>query len=119
MVLPPNWRSPTYADNFADHDFADFAQEFLRRNPDYQEDYQAADKAPPSPDEPAVRDAVALKWGLVFRLRSRSRSPRRTGSLAPRCEPRSSHPGTGIRCVVVPGSAVRPSSCRRDLASAA
>lgn len=35
-----SWRLPTAAFQYADHDYADFAQEFLRRNQDYQRDYQ-------------------------------------------------------------------------------
>ena len=34
------WRSPTAGETYGGHDLADFAQEFLRRDPDYRDDYQ-------------------------------------------------------------------------------
>ena len=36
MEEKPDWRSESYAKAFEAHDRADFAQEFLRRNPDYR-----------------------------------------------------------------------------------
>ena len=35
-----DWRSPDFPKIFELYDRADFAQEFLRRNHDYQRDYQ-------------------------------------------------------------------------------
>lgn len=39
-----SWRSPTAAGHYAGHDLADFAQEFLRRNPDYQHDFAGTEE---------------------------------------------------------------------------
>ena len=47
MEEKPDWRSESYAKAFEAHDRADFAQEFLRRNPDYRAQYaRAIDAAP-------------------------------------------------------------------------
>jgi hypothetical protein len=57
--------------DFTQHDYPDFAQEFLRRNADYRRDYRriahrvAAGRMSGRDASQAVR-----KWGLVFRLRS-------------------------------------------------
>lgn len=107
MGLPSKWRSPASAEDFANHDFADFAQEFLRRNPDYQAEYSQVDQSPSKSDEPNRRDAIANKWGLSFRLRSQHRSPQRTGSVAPGYDARYSHPWTR------PGTLTRTSPLRR------
>ena len=37
MEDKPDWRSESYAKTFETHDRADFAQEFLRRNPEYRD----------------------------------------------------------------------------------
>lgn len=37
MEEKPDWRSESYAKAFEAHDRVDFAQEFLRRNPDYRD----------------------------------------------------------------------------------
>jgi len=42
----------------------DFAQEFLRRNPDYRDQYARAIDA-----APIARKRLAKHWGLVFRGR--------------------------------------------------
>jgi hypothetical protein len=66
------WPPVATAETFADHDYPDFAQEFLRRNPGYRKDYRritrrlADGTMTPTGASEAVR-----KWGLVFRLRSR------------------------------------------------
>lgn len=66
-----SWRSPAAVQDFTQHDYPDFAQEFLRRNADYRRDYRriarrvAAGRMSESGASQAVR-----KWGLVFRLRS-------------------------------------------------
>ncbi|WP_425057343.1 transcriptional regulator domain-containing protein [Sphingomonas oligoaromativorans] len=108
MGLPSNWRSPASAEDYANHDFADFAQEFLRRNPDYQAEYRQADEMPPTDDEPNRREAIANKWGLSFRLRSQPRSSRRPGALVSACDPRYSHAwpraGTAFGITALPRS---------------
>ena len=62
MEKPPDWRSENYAKTFETYDRADFAQEFLRRNPEYRDQYaEAVDAAP------LALSRLARHWGLVFR----------------------------------------------------
>jgi hypothetical protein len=67
-----SWRSADYAERFKTHDHADFAQEFLRRNPDYAREYSQAEQR--ALDNPAKaqegREGLARRWGLSFPLRS-------------------------------------------------
>lgn len=65
------WRSSSTAQDFADHQYPDFAQEFLRRNPDYRRDYRRVTRqvAAGRMTTAGASEAVS-KWGLVFRLRS-------------------------------------------------
>ena len=37
MEKPPDWRSENYAKAYETYDRTDFAQEFLRRNPEYRD----------------------------------------------------------------------------------
>ena len=53
-----------YRERFAQHDLADFAQEFLGRNPEYRK--QAAAVSERRVDDSAME--VARSWGLEFRL---------------------------------------------------
>jgi hypothetical protein len=62
----------TDANRRADLDFAGFAQEFLRRNPQYARDYRIIHGAPSNGQE-----VMARQWGLCF--------PVSTGSAARRC----------------------------------
>lgn len=57
------WRSADAYDYLDDLPAADLAWEYLRRNPDYQTDFQAASQS---------RDAegLSLRWGLRFPGRS-------------------------------------------------
>lgn len=63
-----NWRSPAIAAEFAGHDNADFAQEFLRRNPEYRREYDetllgiAGDKQ----DRIDRMEGLARRWGMTF-----------------------------------------------------
>jgi hypothetical protein len=103
MNLPSNWRSPAVADDYAQHDFADFAQEFLRRNPYYQADYETGFVPEPAPRDDDTKDgrrAVAAKWGLAFCGRSAGQSARRAGLVAPRDGPRRSHIDPGARALL-------------------
>lgn len=60
-------------------DFPGYAQEFLRRNPDYRRDYNSvmsdrqADSASP--------EGIARRWGLCFPGRSAHFGARRAGLL--------------------------------------
>ncbi|OYY72103.1 MAG: hypothetical protein B7Y47_05005 [Sphingomonas sp. 28-63-12] len=59
------------AQDFADHQYPDFAQEFLRRNPDYRRDYRrVARQIAEGRMTPGNASDAVSKWGLVFRLRS-------------------------------------------------
>jgi len=74
MRIESDWRRPTYAEEFADFDYADFAQEFLRRNPDYCHEYHDAERdiPPDDKDAQAKMEVLARRWGLAFSLRSGS-----------------------------------------------
>lgn len=64
MEQAVGWQSPYFPEIFRLYDRADFAQEFLRRNPAYRAGYRAAKT---SPDDALRR--LARHWGLVFRCR--------------------------------------------------
>ncbi|WP_233999728.1 transcriptional regulator domain-containing protein [Porphyrobacter sp. TH134] len=88
--------SPDYERSFASHDLADFAQEFLRRNPDYRRQYAAiASRHDPVAQGKEMR-AMARQWGLDFRHCSCRRRSLLSGFLAPRrrgmCGPRRGQP---------------------------
>ncbi len=78
MEKPPDWRSENYAKAYENYDRTDFAQEFLRRNPEYRDQYAEAVDAAPL----ALR-RLARHWGLVFRCGPRSSSPPSPDCLAP------------------------------------
>lgn len=59
-----DWRSPDFLKIFERYDRADFAQEFLRRNPRYRAGYRAASL---TGRVNAALDRLARQWGLVFR----------------------------------------------------
>lgn len=71
MADKPDWRSQEYADRLKNLDLAGFAQEFLRRNSEYREDADRVLGGDGDPEDSAQRDAVAQKWGLLFRLSAR------------------------------------------------
>ncbi len=74
MRTVKDWRSPKTEEDFAGLDYADFAQEFLRRNPDYCREYYALERriAAGLPNQQAEREAFAQRWGLSFPVRPRS-----------------------------------------------
>jgi hypothetical protein len=63
-----SWRSMATADHYRDHDYADFAQEFLIRNPDYKADYASTQtriaQAPETTHN--EQEGLARRWGLSF-----------------------------------------------------
>lgn len=63
-----SWRSPSAAEKYRDHDYADFAQEFLNRNPDYRRDH--AETRGRIVENPASaqteEEGLAGRWGLSF-----------------------------------------------------
>lgn len=66
MADPSLWRSGASAEHYAAHDFADFAQEFLRRNSDYQHEWAEATAAATAPSASGAGSAKELagRWGL-------------------------------------------------------
>jgi hypothetical protein len=68
MGTGTSWRSEASAELYADHDHADLAQEFLRRNPDYQRDYAEthARIAKQPTMAHAEKEGLAGRWGLRF-----------------------------------------------------
>ncbi|GAA4772550.1 hypothetical protein GCM10023219_19620 [Stakelama sediminis] len=73
-----SWRSADYAERFKTHDHADFAQEFLRRSPDYAREYAKTEQRAAADPAKAQeeREGLARRWGLSFPLRSRKISDR-------------------------------------------
>ena len=65
-----SWRSANYAERFKIHDHADFAQELLRRNPDYIRDFgHTEQQAAADPVMAQERwECLARRWGLSFPL---------------------------------------------------
>jgi hypothetical protein len=64
--MPPasNWRSSATYEYLNEVDPAEFAWEFLRRNPEYQRDFRTIRREPENDTE-----ASARLWGLRFRGR--------------------------------------------------
>lgn len=51
-------------------DFSGFAQEFLRRNPAYRDDYRRISGEAGGPRSSSDKEIMALRWGLSFPVRS-------------------------------------------------
>ncbi|HEV2652201.1 MAG TPA: DUF6499 domain-containing protein [Rhizomicrobium sp.] len=86
MSITPDWRSATAADELNRLDRAGFAQEFLRRNQDYQEDYRRMIRLVEAGtmSEEAATSVLALRWGLSFRVRSNTFGGPCAGAVAAR-----------------------------------
>lgn len=76
MNTGTSWRSDASAAYYADHDYADFAQEFLRRNADYRRDHAEMNRRIAANCFAAAieEEGLAGRWGLRFPLRSRRKS---------------------------------------------
>jgi hypothetical protein len=63
-----SWRSAIAATGYASLDHADFAQEFLRRNRDYRQDYKhTQNRLTANPSlTPQEQEGLARRWGLIF-----------------------------------------------------
>jgi hypothetical protein len=70
------WRSDAAYAYLNELQPAELAWEFLRRNPKYQRDFQAA------ADQADLSETLIAQWGLRFRDPSGSSSGQRTGRLA-------------------------------------
>jgi Family of unknown function (DUF6499) len=77
------WESDATAERCAEYDFADFAQEFLRRNPAYVLDYvEMCNRiANGESDSDHEKEVLARRWGLRFPLRSFKAGERGSGAL--------------------------------------
>lgn len=78
-----SWRSLETADQYQDHDYADFAQEFLQRNPGYRRDHaETKDRIAGNPaNAPAEEEGLAGRWGLSFPHRAGRRATRLSGAV--------------------------------------
>jgi hypothetical protein len=78
-----DWRFPTAQQEFAGLDYADCAQEFVRRSPDYRQDYELtkARIAAGSLDERHELEVLARRWGMIFPVRPRRDCDRRASTL--------------------------------------
>lgn len=78
-----SWRSPSTADQYRDHDYADFAQEFLNRNADYRRDYaETHARIARFPEgEHDEKEGLSRRWGLSFPLEPRRKSAPEPGTL--------------------------------------
>jgi hypothetical protein len=88
-----DWRSSSAADNVNQLDRAGIAWEFLRRNPQYREDYRRIPRGAASTDPVAA--AVGEPWGLSFRLRPQPAGASRSGDLATGDSAPQRHPRPG------------------------
>jgi hypothetical protein len=68
MPSQSDWRSPAGAQDYADYDWGDWAQEFVRRSPQYAREYQAvqATIAARDADEKQEMEVLAQRWGMIF-----------------------------------------------------
>jgi Family of unknown function (DUF6499) len=82
-----DWRSPAAQQKLAGFDYADCAQEFVRRSPDYRQDYKLtkARIIASGLDERHELEVLARRWGMIFPLRPRRDSNRRTRTLGTCC----------------------------------
>jgi Family of unknown function (DUF6499) len=88
-----DWRSASAVETLNRLDRGGFAWEFLRRNPGYRREYNQISKEAAS--AAANREAVGLRWGLCFRLRSQACIGRRSGRLATGAGSSQRDPGLG------------------------
>lgn len=85
MTTVRDWRSPRTGEDFANLDYVDFAQEFLRRNPDYCRQYHAVmARGGGELNQEQALASLARHWGLSFPVYARPPSRRSTGPLGAR-----------------------------------
>jgi Family of unknown function (DUF6499) len=78
-----DWRSQATQQEFAGFDYADCAQEFVRRSPDYRRDYEQVEAriAAGGFHERNEWEVLARRWGMIFPLRPRCDGQRCTCTL--------------------------------------
>jgi hypothetical protein len=83
MEKGTSWRSDASAAQYADHDYADFAQEFLRRNRDYQSEYASTNEriATNPITASAEEEGLAGRWGLCFPYSTERKSTSRPSTM--------------------------------------
>ncbi|WP_309751274.1 transcriptional regulator domain-containing protein [Novosphingobium sp.] len=111
MTEHPSWRSSSTAEDYAAHDFADFAQEYLRRNADYRREWEETEQAAVDAEDHAdqLREGLAGRWGLCFPLRARCKAGPGPGFVAAGTKPRYRDTGKSGRTI-----ALRSATRRRD-----
>jgi hypothetical protein len=72
-----DWRRPETYETLRDLDAAGLAWKFLRRNPDYQQDYVRSNNAAIPIEQPSE----VRRWGLSFPCQSHAFSPRTSSVL--------------------------------------
>lgn len=86
-------RRSDWASRFDGFDFSDFAQEFLRRNPDYRADFERSRRSFDGMARSVAARRRARSWGLEFLGRSGVWSRCPTGPLALQSQSCRRHPG--------------------------
>lgn len=85
-------RIPAWQSRFDGFDFSDFAQEFLRRNPAYRDQFVRASRLGSGTTHSVAARRSARAWGLEFPGRSSALGGHMSGHLA---KPRQSGRGGG------------------------
>ena len=88
MPRTTDWRSQDSVDALLEPDRAGLAWEFLRRNPDYREDFRQTLRrvATGEISEDVAMTEFSRRWGLSFRPRSRLDRDREPDDLAARAD---------------------------------
>ena len=88
MPRTTDWRSQHAVDALLELDRAGLAWEFLRRNPDYRENFRQTLQRIASGEisEEAAMTELSRRWGLSFRPRSRLAGEREPDDLAARVD---------------------------------
>lgn len=88
MPRTTDWRSQHAVDALLELDRGGLAWEFLRRNPDYREDFRKTLQriALSEISEEAAMSEFSRRWGVSFRPRSRLAGEREPDDLAARAD---------------------------------